>query len=315
MGYSLENSKVNKTFFTWDIDYRCNYNCTYCFLHFEPETTDIKAEYLKPTEWINIWEEIYKRHGDCHISVTGGEPFIYPNFIEIISELSKIHTFEFSTNFSWDIDYFVKKIAPERVIINSSFHPEFTGIKKFLERFFFLKEKKYLISITIVAYPPMLEKILDYKEVFEKKGIRIIFFPYRGPYRGKKYPEGYTEIEKKLLKQLEVNVGVGITAELNETYVPNHKEVSLGEKKLCRMGQSYAKIVPSGDAYRCCAAVNKDWGRLGNIINNTFSLLNEPEYCPDFRHCSCYKAMIITEEEKWLKHWIVPCAATEKQNK
>lgn len=304
---------MNRVFFTWDIDYRCNYNCTYCFLHYEPETTNIKTVYLEPQEWIKIWKDIYERYGYCHISVTGGEPFIYPNFIDIISELSQIHTFEFSTNLSWDIKDFVKKISPERVIINSSFHPEFIGIQKFLERFFFLKQNNYPISITIVAYPPLLEKIIEYKELFEKNGLKAIIYPYRGPYWSRKYPEGYTQTEKRFLRQLEIRVGAKVTGKLIDAHICGKGEETPGGRKLCHMGQRYAKIVPNGDAYRCCAAVNKDWGRLGNIINNTFSLLKKPEYCPDYRNCSCYKAMIVTEEKKWLKHWKVPYSIIKEQ--
>ena len=299
---------ASKVFFTWDIHYRCNYNCTYCFLHFEPESTNIEAIYLEPEEWITIWTDIYKRYGSCHILATGGEPFTYPNFINLISILSKMHTFDFSTNLSWDINEFIKKVDKEKVKIESSFHPEFVNLEEFLRRVNLLKENDYLISVTVVAYPPLLDKIIDYKEIFKKERIKLNIYPYRGPYKSRKYPEEYAESERSFLKELGIEVGIKSSRELMEVYnlIGKESTPTEKEKKLCLMGQRYAKIVPNGDAYRCCAAINKDWGRLGNIIKKTFNLLDEPKYCPDYQRCRCYKSMVVGEEKRWTKYWNVP---------
>lgn len=299
-------------FFTWDIHYRCNYYCTYCFLHFEPETANIEAIYLEPEKWMEIWQNIYKRYGPCHALVTGGEPFTYPNFIDLISKLSEIHTFEFSTNLSWDIDEFMEKVNAERVKIDSSFHPEFVSPEDFIKKFLRLKEKGYLLGgVTVVGYPPMLERIIEYKTKFEKEGIKLIIFPYRGPYQDRKYPVGYTEQERKLLKGLGAEVGEVVSNELMESYDSPDREISSQtiEMKLCRMGQRYGKVIPNGDVFRCCAAVWNpskpwsNWGSLGNIANGTFNLLDNPEPCIYHPNCKCYKAMIIGEEDRWSKHW------------
>lgn len=289
-------------FFTWDIHYKCNYYCTYCFLHFEPETANIEAVYLSPERWIKIWEDIYKRHGPCQIAVTGGEPFTYPHFIDLISELQKLHTFEFSTNLSWDIDEFISKVRPERVIINSSYHPEYINLEDFTSKLWLLKKNNYQLSITVVAYPPFLNDILGYKAKFTSEGFSLNIFPYRGPYQGKKYPEGYTDLEKDLLKKLGMSVESERNKKLYETWVD--KKEAQAQEPVCRMGQQYAKIIPDGEAYRCCAAVHKDWGCLGNIINGSFNLNLEPSACLQHsQNCVCFRAMLVGEEERWLKHW------------
>lgn len=303
----LEKSKMVEerlNFFTWDIHYECNYNCTYCFLHFEPEKANIKAVYLESEKWIEIWQNIYKMYGPCHILVTGGEPFIYPSFIDFISELSKIHTFEFSTNLSWDIDYFIKKANSQKIKIEASFHPEFIKPDEFLKRALKLKEKEYLISTTFVAYPPLINKIGEYKKLFEANGIEFKIYPYRGPYLNKKYPEEYTDREREILEKEGYSIGPRVSKDLLKAYDTNLKKEEFPvEKRRCYMGQRYAKIIPNGDAYRCCAAVGKDWGDLGNIINNTFKFLSELQDCPSYEHCRCYKAMIVGEESKWGKYW------------
>lgn len=307
--FSLSNTNPIKkqdipanVFFTWDIHYFCNYYCTYCFLHFEPETANIQASYLDPEEWIKIWEVIYKKYGHCQISITGGEPFIYPQFIDLIANLQDWHTFEFSTNLSWDIEQFIKKIRPDRVRVNSSFHQEFVEVDIFLKKLLQLRENNYQVSVTVVAYPPFLEDISVYKSKFEEKGFNLTIFPYRGPYENKKYPEGYSDKEKALLKQLGSSIETEANKDLYAVWVENKQERK--PEAVCRMGQLYAKIVPDGRTYRCCAAVHKDWGCLGNIVDSTFSLKSEPAMCLEHgKNCVCFRAMILGEEDKWLKHW------------
>lgn len=302
-------------YFTWDIHYKCNYYCTYCFLHFEPETSGIEAKYLGLEEWISIWKNIYEKYGHSQISITGGEPFIYPNFIDLIAELQKWHTFEFSTNLSWDVDEFMRKIKPERVRINSSFHPEFVNSHDFINKLLFLRKNRYQASITVVAYPPFLKDIEGYKNVFEREGFNMIVFPYRGPYQDKKYPEAYSDSEKDFLKKFGASIGNETNKELYKIWVERKEEIK--QDAVCRMGQRYSKIVPSGNAYRCCAAVNKDWGKLGNITDGSFSFLKEPMLCLERskHNCVCYKAMILGEEDQWLKRWdsIDKQPVTEKQ--
>lgn len=313
----MREDTLCSTFFTWDIHYKCNYYCAYCFLHFEKETSDINAVYLEPERWIGIWGNIYKKHGPCHIHITGGEPFTYPGFMDLVSELSKMHTFEFSTNFSFNPEDFTNKLSPDKVKIDPSFHPEFVEPEAFMDKYLRLRNIGFqLRPITVVAYPPFLKKIPGYKDVFERSGIQLIIYPYRGPYRDRIFPDGYNEDEKGLLESLLGTKSVAkVSSELMESYSQPVKGSNRGnpERKLCRMGQRYAKIIPNGEAFRCCAAVWtsvktwSNWGGLGNIINDTFSLLSEPELCnrhPDGR-CVCHKAMIIGEESKWSNQWAV----------
>lgn len=303
---------MNTKFLTWDIHYKCDYNCTYCFLHFEPETVNTEAIYLQNYEWLQIWREAYQKYGPFHIFVTGGEPFIYPNFIDLISRLTQMHTFEFSTNLSWDVLEFAKKVSPKKVKINSSFHPEFVTLQDFLKKIAYLKEKNYFLSITVVAYPPLIDKLVEYTTRIKKIGCSFIIYPYRGPYENRVYPDGYTDGERSALKEIGLELGI---ADVNRALLQKYKlkEESAEKKagfennrkdKICYMGQRYAKLLPNGEAFRCCAAVNKDWGRLGNLIKGTFSFSDRPLPCPDSSQCRCYKAMVIGEEEKWRKRWI-----------
>ncbi len=300
-------------YFTWDIHYKCDYHCTYCFLHFEKDTASVKAVYLEPEKWSDIWRGIYDKYGSCHIHVTGGEPFVYPGFIELVSRISVWHTFEFSTNFSFDIDAFTAAVRPDRVKISPSFHPEFVSAGAFIEKYLSLKDKGYLLGVvTVVGYPPLLEDLVKYRQVFYKAGIELIVYPYRGPYQERALPKEYNEEENGLLSLM--GAGKKVSKELMDSYksvgeTETSESLPPAPEKICAMGSSYAKILPDGEAFRCCAAVWnpaktwENWGGLGNIVNKTFSLFDSPKPCSHGADCVCYKAMVLGQEKDWQKHW------------
>ena len=156
--------------------------------------------------------------------------------------------------------------------------------------------------------------MFGYNEIFKQADTDIIIYPYRGPYDNRDFPAGYNAEETAQLRKLRAEVAAKVSNNLMDSYnyscggntsAPN-------DTKLCRMGQRYAKIIPNGEAFRCCPAVWaptktwSNWGVLGNVINGTFKLLTKPQPCGLGRatDCVCYKAMVVGEEERWLKHWI-----------
>ncbi len=74
---------------TWDLGRRCNYDCSYCPAHrhdnFSPHAS---IDNLKNTteflfEYISVIAE-HRINKDFHISFTGGEPTVNPNFVEFV---------------------------------------------------------------------------------------------------------------------------------------------------------------------------------------------------------------------------------------
>lgn len=314
----------DNVFFTWDIQYQCNYRCTYCFLHYEKSTASIPTVHLDADAWFAIWKDIHNRYGPAQIQITGGEPFAYSDFMDLISKLSPLHSLSFSTNLFWDVNEFMRKVPADRVKVDASYHPEFTDLAPFLEKVAALKGNGYFVSVTVVAYPPMFEKIKLHGRAFKEKGVDFILYPYRGPFDGRFYPAGYTEEERIRLGELGLKIGAGVSRSLKEQHFSIQEMVQprpyVGERydasrdksispKLCRMGKMYAKIVPNGDAYRCCSCVWDEtkpwinWGYLGNLAQGTFKLLDQEGQCYFWQNCICYKAMVIGEEQKWVKDW------------
>jgi MoaA/NifB/PqqE/SkfB family radical SAM enzyme len=142
-----------------------------------------------------------------------------------------------------------------------------------------------------------------YKQIIEERGFDFKLIPFHGEFEGKTYPKHYTEEESALLKEVSGN---SIATQLNTRWYEwevEKKETQEVKGKLCRMGQLYAKITPDGEVTRCCASGS---GRLGNIFDEDFRLLDAPAPC-GVDKCPCFKAMRVGDEEEiWLPLWGFP---------
>lgn len=288
----------HRVFFTWDVHYRCNYKCSYCNAQ-KPEQEDfIEARYLRVDKWVEIWSEIYNKYGSCEIQLTGGEPFIYPGIIDLITQLSKIHTLEFSTNLSWDVEPFLKNIAPDRARVGVSFHPEFADFNLFLDKALKLKNSGFEVWVNYVAHPSILEGMPEYKCAVENSGMHFSILPFTGVFKNRSYPEGYLDSERQIMDtEDKVNI---VNKKTMLWKVGEQKNATKG--KLCRMGQMYAKIHPNGQAYRCCGMGSST---LGNLVDGTFELLDEPLSC-ECGQCPCWRCMLVGKEDGWSSHWLIP---------
>ncbi|MFA5163751.1 MAG: radical SAM protein [Patescibacteria group bacterium] len=294
-----ESIPPHRVFFTWDIHYRCNYRCTYCNAPKPGQGGFIEARYLPIDKWLAIWGDIYERYGRCQIQLSGGEPFIYPGAMDLVIQLSKIHTLEFSTNFYWDIEPFIQNVSPDRARIGVSFHPEFADFGSFLDKALRLKRNGFEVWVNYVAYPALLKDMPGYKLEIERAGMHFSILPFTGQFEGRVFPGGYTEREMMV-----INEGYVAADEVNKKTI----DWNMGEQKnktkgkLCRMGQMYGKIRPNGLVHRCCGTPASE---LGNIIDGTFKLSEEPLAC-ESEQCPCWRCMLVSDEGQWSTHWVIP---------
>lgn len=67
----------------------CNMNCDMCYIrHSQKEQKEIQR-LRTVSEWINLAERLKKR-GTLFILLTGGEPLMYPDFLQLYKELKKM---------------------------------------------------------------------------------------------------------------------------------------------------------------------------------------------------------------------------------
>ena len=281
-----------KAFFTWEITYKCNYNCTYC--HAPKHSTAHVPSTVYPglEKWMKIWGKMYDEYGECDIIVSGGEPFVYPDFMMLAENICKKHIIEFTTNLHFDVSNVVNRFSPGRARFGTSFHPEAVDLNTFLQKAVILDKSGFEIFVNIVPWPPFLHKLGEYKKAFESNGIKVVLQPFIGQYQGHHYPHGYSQEEKKML---------GIFNEADNKEVVDFKTTQRSQKKgkLCRMGQNYAFIHPDGSADRCCKDKTV---KLGNIIGGTFRLLDEPVPCMA-EECNCWRCMLVGKENDWAGTW------------
>ncbi|NLB35433.1 MAG: radical SAM protein, partial [Elusimicrobia bacterium] len=179
-----------------------NYNCSYCSVIHSEKVRWERTRYLSPEEWEEIWKKIYLRNGPCHLNITGGEPFVYPKFLEILRRILKYHTVGLQTNLSWDPEEFLAQIPLERVNICSSFHPEKVRLEEFIGSVKKLKDAGADISVNYVAFPPQLKELEKLVSESSLNGIMLTILPYTGQYEGRYYPKEYSKDERKLLKDI-----------------------------------------------------------------------------------------------------------------
>lgn len=274
MGKSI-NHRIS---FSWDIHWSCNYRCPYCWWHGRWQELSKHNYYPGIDKLVHIWERIYSQYGQVQINISGGEPMIYPQFIDFLSRIVQSHTVVINTNLCCEVEAMAKKISNrDAVKINATFHPLFADFDEFVHRASFLEQNNFSVGICYLAWPPQIGALPCYQEKFQRRGFRLSILTFWGKYNGKDYPESYNEDEKAIVSP---NLGQRSGEEFQ-------LEPVITEGKLCRAGNVYATVHPDGKALRCGGG---SWTRedsaLGNIFDDDFRLLEGPTVCTS-KYCPC----------------------------
>jgi MoaA/NifB/PqqE/SkfB family radical SAM enzyme len=235
--------------------------------------------YFSAGELARIWKRIYDKYGECHIMITGGEPTSYPDFIDVVFELSKMHTIKVTSQLSGDMESFASKLDPGRVVLDMNFHPLEAEFESYVKKVLLLKSAGFKGGVCYLAYPPQMDKIDYYNRKFSENGISFALAAFWGEYNGKKYPDSYTDEEKEMMKPFLGDI----------SRVQYHLNGQKTKGKLCRAGNVYASIKADGTVTRCGPLSHKP---IGNLFDNNFRLFSQPMPC-EAEVCPC-------DEYKWL---------------
>lgn len=74
---------------TFELTPLCNFSCVMCYVHLTKEQMKSRGEMLTAEQWIDIAKQA-KDMGTLYVTLTGGEPFVRPDFWDIYSELNKM---------------------------------------------------------------------------------------------------------------------------------------------------------------------------------------------------------------------------------
>ncbi len=244
----------------WQERYKCNFKCPYCYAYQTPE------DYERP-KW-EAWVEAFNRLQPDVIDITGGEPFLNKNLIDIIAGFRDGIKVGITTNLSQDVTEFVQRITPEKVIsMTLSYHPTQAQMSResFMGKALLLHNRGFQVTVNFVAYPEQMFLIHGMKGFFESTGVRFHVDPYCEP-DGKPFP--YSELERNLLQSV---------ASPDRAY----KLEETAKNVLCSAGMDYLQIDPEGNAHRCITYhYHKDGMKpLGNIFDKAFTWNTQKEFC------------------------------------
>ena len=234
------------------VTYKCNFTCPYC-------REWRKAEKYPKEASVEDWLNFFRMFKDpIIIDFTGGEPFCYPNFQELVEKMPPQHKLAITTNLSlMDVDHFpVHKFFS----ITLSFHPsqlhKFT-FQEFLAKAIKLKRRVNIpITVNFVAWKPQMEDIPMLKTIFEGLGFRFHVDP-----------DGYatyTPQEIEYLKQF--------ITDQRWCKGDQEKEKQWEKPRLCTAGMEHIHLFPDGTIKRCY------WGETLGTIRNP-QLYTEPKPC------------------------------------
>jgi MoaA/NifB/PqqE/SkfB family radical SAM enzyme len=287
----------------WMLLDTCNYRCDYCF--FDAETLGRK---VKVRASVEDWVEGFEATGKTwHLHITGGEPTLHPQFIDLCTALSTHHVLSLNSNLSHrSILHFADRVDPARVrYVNAGFHPherqERKGVETFVAHYRALKAAGFDVVATCVMTPEAIPSFADLCEAMSEAGIVLVPKVMRGAHRGHHYPQDYTPDEREQIHAAFVRlwskmslVGAREGEPLANTLMDdrmissptggNAGSVLSYRGKPCWSGSKFVVVSGEGTVIRCGSGEV-----LGNILRRDVALLAAPKLC-DTSYCPYFCA-------------------------
>lgn len=251
----------------WNMTRKCNFRCHYCYFPHDnsPEQDPIPAQkiadFLDSTghEWL--------------VGMTGGEPFIYPGFVDICKTLTKNHRIAVDTNLSLSrqVRRFAQELDPARVeelyvALHIEERERIGGVQSFIENVRLLQQKGFHVRVNSVVHPTLVERFIADRERFAAHGITIVPRPFKGKFEGRPYPESYGP-EVREIFAAEPEAGKKVAFDFHGVD--------------CDAGMRLLRMEPDGTVLRCPG----DKTVLGNVLTGV-TLYDGPTPCTKHR-CPC----------------------------
>lgn len=258
---------------TWTLNDHCNFQCEYCMQwHNKSPLSAIDIDKLSAS--LNNLPPGYI------FQLTGGEPFLERNFVEICQTITKSHYISINTNLSLpNVFNFGETIDPKKCLfLNTAVHiiereridPK---LASYLEKVLFLQKKDFNVISSYVAHPSLFNRIEKDITFLKENGVKHVQIKiFRGRFKGRLYPESFSLEQKSFLGKFPTTYP--------ELEILNKPHNYFGQ--LCRAGQISFVMSRNGDLRRC-SSLHKHYG---NLFNNTIKYDIYPKPCP-IRKCNC----------------------------
>lgn len=267
-----DHFKITFPHVDWSITQACNYSCHYC------HATNINPTGRLPVE--HLHRELKQRGGDWTVTISGGEPFIHPDFVRSCQVLAQDFDLIINTNLtsSEALREFIRFVPHDRIqYLDISLHIEErlrrpSGVQNLIDNIRQVEAAGIPYIVNYVLHPSLVSRVEADIAFFKRHGIELVTKRFKGTWQGDHYPSSYGEREIRLMQ-------ASATFSSNKTYYD-----FLGVP--CRAGMDLVKIKADGACYRC-PGDKSPYGRLGNLMAGTFRPLTEATTC-NVAQCPCW---------------------------
>jgi len=256
----------------WCVTWQCNFACPYCWQLEDPHAYRINNT-IAYDEWLHVWKGISQQFAEITIAITGGEPFLFKDFIKLLAGLPDNTRYDVTSNLSLvDVNEFLshEKIRRQCSGISCSFHPSnASNSANYIDVFFEKVQKLTVLPGTKVNFVPAASNLKFYKTLKEFCDTKRI------PLHVKKHivlnkPLDYAEEEERIAHDIKSS-GSSLVDKAN-----------MRDSVSCCAGFSHLALSPNADVWPCYtkAALREDY--LGNALSKEFRANAR------YRNCSFY---------------------------
>lgn len=282
--YSFYALKQDYLTIVWLIDRHCNLSCSYCKTHTK-ETTSVFAE-MSPEDIFKVFDTIQKRtEKKLNIQITGGEPFMFPKFKEIVSLLSERFKITILSNLTLSnvADLATVKNPKNIIQIGATYHEQTIGNDKamfdtFIRNVNFLTDNGFYVVVNHLALPKdwgiLEDKINSLKALMPKAVISAL------PIRTADYPQDYTQEQRGLLYSF---IKTQKQARIHSSEIDPDRNF---KGMQCGAGEGFLIISDKGEIYPCNTAMNTETMYMANVKTLDGFFLKKIGKCP-FARCFC----------------------------
>ena len=175
---------------TWDLGRRCNFDCSYCPSHrhdnFSSHATlvELKNTAKNVFEYAKLISQ-YRINKDFHVSFTGGEPTVNPNFTEfskfVRSEYEQNYKNDFNLKLSLTTNGAMSEQMAQSVIENFdyvtvSYHTEAKGANKqnVVERIITFNHSEIGLKVNVMFHAEYFEECKQLCDTLKQQNIKFI---------------------------------------------------------------------------------------------------------------------------------------------
>lgn len=267
----------------WHITNKCNLRCTHCYQEEYNDTDELTFDKIKLIlGQLTEFQKMKFPNQKLKLTVTGGEPLMFPHFKEMIMEIksnSSIASYSLLTNGHFvndDMINFFKEYPPsfvqvsldgakkvhEKIRGGNSFNPAIEGIKK-------LVKSKIRTSVSFTANKENYKELVKVSKLCSKMDVdffwtdRIIDDPKKGNTLSLKKIE-----VKSYINHIRLAILLNVINPFTKTHISSGRALQFlsfpfQRPYKCSAGNTLLALLPNGDLMPC--------RRMEYIAGNLFS--------------------------------------------